>query len=191
MASFAPTLYSILGTATLLVHLLLVIGVVWFFLARDSFPKVVLELLRTYGLWLAFAVAVACLFLSLLLAYGIGIPTCEYCWWQRIAMYGVIPVLGVAAWRNDRDVWRYTLPLLSFGFVVALAHHYLQMRPGGFIPCPAQPGAVSCATRYVFEYGYITLPMFALTGFTLMIIFVMMARKKHDGRTVWNLFGLK
>ncbi len=54
---------------------------------------------------------------------------CELCWYQRIAMYPLAVVLGIAAVRRDLDVRRYALPLAG-GAPVDLA------RPG-----PAGPRA--------------------------------------------------
>jgi disulfide bond formation protein DsbB len=35
-------------------------------------------------------------------------PPCRLCWYQRIAMYPLVPILGIAAARRDREPYAGT-----------------------------------------------------------------------------------
>src|SRR3989304_345409 len=50
-----------------------------------------------------------------------GSPPCEYCWYQRIAMYPLVVILGVAMLRRDRGGHRYVLPLAIPGRLISLS----------------------------------------------------------------------
>ncbi|WP_276258176.1 disulfide bond formation protein B [Haloglomus litoreum] len=63
---------------------------------------------------------------SLWFSLGLGLVPCELCWYQRILMYPLVVVLGVAAVESRSGVWRTVLPLAVPGLVVAAYHSYLQ-----------------------------------------------------------------
>ena len=54
---------------------------------------------------------------------------CELCWYQRIAMYPLALMLGVAAWRDDLDIRRYAIPLASIGATISAWHVLVQRVP--------------------------------------------------------------
>jgi disulfide bond formation protein DsbB len=64
---------------------------------------------------------------SLYLSLGLGLAPCELCWYQRILMYPLAVVLGVAAAERRAGVWRTVLPLSVLGTGVAAYHSYLQV----------------------------------------------------------------
>src|SRR4051794_3718163 len=53
------------------------------------------------ALLLAFAVALVCTLGSLYLSEVAHFVPCKLCWYQRIAMYPLVPILGLAALRQD------------------------------------------------------------------------------------------
>lgn len=67
---------------------------------------------------------------SLYLSLGIGLTPCHLCWYQRILMYPLVIILGVAAYERRETVWRVALPLSIIGFSIASYHSYLQFSTG-------------------------------------------------------------
>jgi len=63
---------------------------------------------------------------SLWFSLGLGLVPCELCWYQRILMYPLVVVFGVAALEDRPGVWRSVLPLSLPGLAVAAYHSYLQ-----------------------------------------------------------------
>jgi disulfide bond formation protein DsbB len=80
-------------------------------------------------LWLAAGTLVATVATagSLWFSLGLGLVPCELCWYQRILMYPLVVVLGVATAERRPGVWRTTLPLSVFGGGIAAYHSILQM----------------------------------------------------------------
>ena len=110
---------------------------------------------------------------SLLLSEVAGYTPCTLCWYQRIAMYPLVIVVGVAAWRRDRQVWRTALPLSAVGVIIAVWHIVIERRPAlGGVCDPAAP----CAVRWVEEFGFLTLPTMALIGFAAIATLTLAAR---------------
>lgn len=64
---------------------------------------------------------------SLWFSLGVGLVPCTLCWYQRILMYPLVVVLGVAALENHNTVWRTVVPLSVLGGIIALYHSFLQM----------------------------------------------------------------
>jgi len=114
---------------------------------------------------------------SLLLSEVAGYLPCTLCWYQRIAMYPLVVILGVATWRRDRQVWRTAVPLAAIGLVIAGWHVAIERRPAlGGVCDPVAP----CSLRWVEEFGLLTLPMMAGTGFLAIIVLTLAARSSSD-----------
>lgn len=92
---------------------------------------------------------------------------CTLCWYQRILMYPLVLLLGVAAWRVDTGVVRYALPLSVLGALVAGYHVLDQKVPGFGFPGACRSG-VPCSAAYIDWLGFITIPVLSLTAFVLI-----------------------
>lgn len=63
---------------------------------------------------------------SLWFSLGLGLVPCDLCWYQRILMYPLVVVLGVAAIEARPEVWRTVIPLSVLGGMTAAYHSILQ-----------------------------------------------------------------
>ena len=138
--------------------------------------------LTKHGLMLAFVVALVCTCGSLFYSEIAGFTPCELCWFQRIFMYPEVILLGLAVWRKNTSIVDYVLSLSVVGGLISLYHNYIYYYNNGLnAHCLVAGQGVSCVKRYVFEFGYITIPMMALTGFAIIIVclvFVKMGSKR-------------
>lgn len=107
---------------------------------------------------------------SLWLSYGAGFTPCNLCWYQRIAAYPLVPILTVAAFFGDRLVRRYVLPLCGIGAAISVFHILVERFPwleeSDGLCDPNNP----CAIRWVEEFGFLTIPMMALSSFVLIAL---------------------
>jgi disulfide bond formation protein DsbB len=128
-----------------------------------------------YELWAAFAVAAVATGGSLFFSEVAHFVPCELCWFQRICMYPLSIVTLLAALAGDHRIARYLLPLPIVGAGVSVYH--LLVENGVVEQAQAcllsAPGG--CATKWVNEFGYMTIPTLALTGFVLLIGFLALA----------------
>lgn len=90
---------------------------------------------------------------------------CELCWYQRILMYPLVVVLGVAAYEGNTGVWKTGLPLSTLGAGVAAYHAYIQLSPDGAVTECAV--GVGCTSVY-WEVGLLTIPRLSLLAFLLV-----------------------
>jgi disulfide bond formation protein DsbB len=132
----------------------------------------------------ALAVPVVAMTGSLYFSQIVHMIPCELCWYQRIAMYPLVPILAVGAFRGEAGVWRYALPLPLIGILVSAYHVVIQYGPSG-VPQPCGTG-VSCATRYVSVFGFISIPLMAATAFLLLIALLLLVRHIESGSAEAN-----
>lgn len=120
----------------------------------------------------AFLVALIATSGSLFYSEIAGYEPCKLCWFQRIFMYPQVILLGLALWKKDYGIKFYGIVLSSIGAVIAGYHYLLQLGVAPALPCAAVGYSVACSQRFVLQFGYITIPMMALTAFLLIIIFL-------------------
>jgi len=133
------------------------------------------QLLWGYELWLAFAVAAVATGGSLFFSEVAHFVPCELCWYQRIAMYPLSITLLLAAIANDHHVARYLLPFPIVGASVAIYHllvenHVIEQTQACLLSAPG-----GCATKWIEEFGYITIPTLSLSAFVLLLAFLVLA----------------
>jgi disulfide bond formation protein DsbB len=164
-----------LGVAgQVLAALLLLVGILWVAGVRGP-GDAVRATLEGYELWLVFLVAAIATGGSLFLSEVAGFVPCELCWFQRICMYPLSIVALLAALANDRRVARYLLPLPIVGAGISVYHLLVEngVVEQGKACLLSAPGG--CATKWIEEFGYVTIPVLALTGFVLCFAFLLLA----------------
>jgi len=127
------------------------------------------KLLSKNGIRLSFIVALTAALGSLFYSNVAGFTPCELCWFQRIFMYPEVIILGLALLKKDEKIVDYALILAVIGWVISVYHNYIYFKGLSSTVCRI---GESCITPYVTEFGYITIPMMALTAFSLIIVFL-------------------
>ena len=169
------SLNSVLGLGTLALQISTLGGLALFCMREREEFRTLSRFLSRNGLLIATLLSGAGIFLTLWYSEVLNLPPCPLCWYQRIFLYPQMLLLGVAWWRSDSRIADYSILLSLFGFGFALYHHLLQTWLEGTLPCPAT--GVSCAQRIMFEFGYITYPMMAITLFVTLITIMLFVRE--------------
>lgn len=146
------------GTVVLLVGLLVII-------ASFLFPELATlsrfrRMLSEHASAVCFALAVGAMAGSLIYSDYLGYEPCILCWWQRIFIYPQVLLYGRALIKKDKSVFSYGALLSGFAFALALYNTYLQYGGSPLLNCGV--GTVSCTVRYVYTWGFITLPLMSL-----------------------------
>lgn len=118
-----------------------------------------------------FLLALSGMFGSLYFSEILKFPPCTLCWYQRICVYSLVAIFGVALWSNDKGYRKYSVPFVLVGLVLAIYHNLLYF---GLIAEPLVPctGTVSCSSKQLELFGFITIPLMALVSFILMLMFL-------------------
>jgi disulfide bond formation protein DsbB len=125
--------------------------------------------MKTYSLYLAWLVTLAGLIFSLVLSNIYHWPICHLCWYQRMCLYPLVVILGIACFREDTRISLYTLPLTIIGGLLALYQYLEQMIPG-FAPIDVCGSGPSCSDVHMKLLGFITLPFISMVGFVVISI---------------------
>ncbi|WP_347552681.1 disulfide oxidoreductase [Pseudalkalibacillus hwajinpoensis] len=133
-----------------------------------------------FGAWATSVLALAgSLYFSEVLRY----EPCELCWYQRILMYPLVIILGIAMVKKDVRQWLYVLPLSVIGASVSLYHYLLQKASFLAESAPAC-GRVPCTGEYINLFGFMTIPFLALLAFTiittLMVVLYRQLKKEES-----------
>lgn len=138
------------------------------------------ETLLGAELWMAWVVALVAVAGSLFFSEVANFLPCRLCWFQRIAMYPLVVILLVGALRRDARtgvLYAFTFPIA--GIVVALYHLYIEYNPEA--ESAACKAGASCATKWIDEFGYMTIPMLSLTAFIAIAVLLAMAWSRTRG----------
>jgi disulfide bond formation protein DsbB len=96
-----------------------------------------------------------------------GFVPCELCWYQRILMYPLVIVLGVAALRRDRAVWITAGVFVVLGAPLSL-YHWLVERVPAFEESSSCSAIAPCSAPWFEKLGFVTLAWMAMSAFLLI-----------------------
>lgn len=124
----------------------------------------------------AWVVALASVLGSLFFGEVMGLPPCSLCWYQRICMYPLVPLLATGIVLRDRNVTTYALPLALVGLGFAVYHNllYYGVIPERLSPCTQ---GVPCTSRQIELFGFITIPLLGLVSF-MVIVAALLAQRR-------------
>ncbi|MBS4210734.1 disulfide oxidoreductase [Bacillus sp. FJAT-50079] len=94
---------------------------------------------------------------------------CELCWYQRIFMYPIVLILGIAVVKKQYNAALYSAAFSGIGMFISLYHYAIQKLPAFAKSVPAC-GLVPCNGQYINWLGFITIPFLALVAFILIFI---------------------
>ncbi|MBW3110693.1 MULTISPECIES: disulfide oxidoreductase [Bacillaceae] len=127
-------------------------------------------------LFLAWASSLIATLGSLYFSEILKYEPCELCWYQRILMYPMVILLGVAYVRKDFQAALYSTILSGIGLIVSMYHYSIQKVSFLSESAPAC-GRVPCTGEYINLFGFVTIPFLALTGFIIIFISSVMVLK--------------
>ncbi|AJE45718.1 disulfide bond formation protein B [Celeribacter indicus] len=119
---------------------------------------------------LAFLIALTATLSALFIGEVLGQMPCTLCWYQRIAMFPLVAVLGMALWSDDPRGRLYALPLALIGLVIAGYHSglYAGLIAEPLVPC-TQNGP-SCTDRTGQSILGLPIPYLSLAAFAAIAI---------------------
>jgi len=127
-------------------------------------------------LYVAWITAVASMAGSLYFGEILGFTPCVLCWYQRIAMYPLVLIIGVGIVKKDRNFLNYALPLSIIGGAIAFYQNllYYNVIQERLIPCTF---GISCTTKYIQLLGFIDIPLLSLLSFILITVALLIHKK--------------
>ena len=147
---------------------------------RDAWASLT-DAISPNALALAWFVALLATAGSLYFSEVAGYEPCTLCWYQRIAMYPLVAILAIGAARRERAAAFHAGALAAVGGLIALYHTALEWIP------TLDTGACSATTPCTFVwfrvFGFVSLPMLALTAFALILVLLAIRIRHQDQRS--------
>ncbi len=141
-----------------------VAGLVFLFSKKES---AISKFVSKNILWLGVFVAGSSLVGSLIYSNVIGYAACTLCWYARILLYPQFAIFLLALMKKDRGIFDYVFLLSILGIIISGYHYFLvDLAHIELVTCDANN--VSCATRYVYEFGFVTIPFMSLSAFVFL-----------------------
>ncbi|WP_246333753.1 disulfide oxidoreductase [Thermoactinomyces mirandus] len=135
--------------------------------------------MKKYSLYFAWLISLVATSGSLFFSDVLDYTPCTLCWWQRIFMFPLVIVLGIAAYRDDRRIVPYVLPLSVLGTGVAFYQYLLQKIPP-LTQVSACEAGIPCDKEYINLFGFITFPFLSMIAFILIFVCLWVARKTAE-----------
>ena len=182
MNPLVPTVGKLLSLLTILGQVMVLIILISFFIYKKNKNKFyLLDILDKHALVFSFIIALVATLGSLFYSEIAGYEPCKLCWFQRIFMYPLVLLLGMAVWKNDNGISNYVIAMSTVGAFVAGYHYLLQIGAApALVPCSTVGYSVSCVEKFVMNFGYITIPLMSLTAFLLIFLFLRPDRVSAD-----------
>lgn len=96
---------------------------------------------------------------------------CTLCWYQRIAMYPLVFILGIATWKNDAQIRPYALSLSLLGLFWS-SYHLSELWVPGLAPNVCK-GPIPCNVEYIPSFP---IPLQAGIAFLLISVALFLVR---------------
>lgn len=126
------------------------------------------------GLRLAWGMATIAMLGSLYYSEVAGFPPCEYCWYQRIAMYPLVVILGIAMVRRDYAIRRYVLALAVPGGIISMYHYAVERFPDLQVgECSLQ---IPCSQVWVWKFDLVSIAFMAFVCFAVIVTVLLLDR---------------
>jgi len=94
---------------------------------------------------------------SLYLSLGMGLLPCQLCWYQRILMYPIVPIIVYSIVR-DTQLFELTLFFSTIGISIASYHSYIQR-------VSVESACSNFCASILYQVGPFTIPNLALIAF--------------------------
>lgn len=131
-------------------------------------------------LFTAWAASVIAMFGSLFFSEIRQYEPCVLCWYQRILMYPMVIILGIAVVKKDYRISFYTMFMSAIGACISLYHYSLQ-KISFFADNAPACGRVPCTGQYINWFGFVTIPFLALIAFSIIFICSLLIWKQTKG----------
>lgn len=135
---------------------------------------------QEYLPYLAWIISLVATVGSLFFSEVMNLPPCVLCWYQRIAMYPLVLIIGVGIISRDSRMKSYALPLALTGLAISVYHNllYYGLIPESITPCTQ---GISCTSRQIELLGFITIPLMALTAFVGVSLCLLIYKTEKKG----------
>ncbi len=167
---------NILASVSSLLLFLLALVVLIAIETKGAYHEKVKVLVTKNIVWIGLLVSFGSMLLSLVYSNIIGYPPCSLCWYARILLYPQFVIFLMFFWKTNSKptLLNLSIVLSVIGLVITTYHSIITYVGESPLPCDA---TVSCTQRFVYEFGFMTIPLMACLSFVALLICTFYAKK--------------
>ncbi len=131
--------------------------------------------MKYYSLYFAWLIACVGTMGSLIFSEAMHLEPCHLCWYQRVCMFPLSLILGIATYRNFNGIALYVIPLTVIGFL--LAAYQIILQETGLNPIEMCGAGPSCSEKPDIGLGPVTISALSALAFLMMMILLAVSSK--------------
>jgi disulfide bond formation protein DsbB len=130
-------------------------------------------------LFIAWFFALFATLLSLYSSEVLKMSVCTLCWYQRVCLYPLVWILGVACFRGDGCIIPSVIwsPILAAVFGM---YQYLEQMIPGFAPIKLCSAGADCSVIHIQVFGFITFPLLTVIIGVLITASLLLAKHYYS-----------
>ena len=97
---------------------------------------------------------------SLYLSEVKDLEPCKYCWFERIFLFPLVFIFFIGWIKRNSFGIVISIPFIISGMILTLYHYWIQL-----FPPDETCDVVSCSSPYIWELGFISIPLMAFFNF--------------------------
>jgi len=102
---------------------------------------------------------------SLYLSEIKDLEPCKYCWFERIFLFPLVIIFFISWLKKDGLGILISIPFITIGMILSLYHYSIQLFPSN-----ETCDIVNCASPYIWELGFISIPLMAFFNFFGLVL---------------------
>ena len=136
--------------------------------------------MKKYSLFFAWVVTLIATLGSLYAGEVLQWAPCSLCWYQRVCLFPMAIILGMATYRRDDAIALYLIPQTIIGLLFAI-YQYIYPYILPYVSAPKLCTLdIDCSYNYFEFFGFITLPLLSALSFVLILLFLMKSIKNKN-----------
>jgi disulfide bond formation protein DsbB len=175
MIEYIDIINKVLSLGTIILQIF-TLGILLNLIIFKNFRNKISLFIKKYTFHMGFLASFGAVLMSLFYSEIIGYPPCELCWIQRIFLYPQMILFGMELIKKERSIIDFSIVFSILGSITSIYHIYLESGGSSFLSCSSATSSgnqISCAIRYIYEFGYVTIPVMALSlSLFLLVILV-------------------
>ncbi|NGX34665.1 MAG: Disulfide bond formation protein C [Candidatus Anoxychlamydiales bacterium] len=129
--------------------------------------------IKRHSLYFAWMIALIATIGSLYASQILNIKPCVFCWYQRVFMFPLAIILGVAAYKKDKKIFSYVIALPIIGAMIAFVQTIFSYLNITSLVC-----GLDCSGSGQKLFGFLDMSIASFFAFSGIVFFLIVAKKK-------------
>ncbi|NGX62791.1 MAG: Disulfide bond formation protein C [Candidatus Anoxychlamydiales bacterium] len=132
-----------------------------------------ISFVKRYSIYFAWCIALIATIGSLYVSNILNMKPCVFCWYQRIFMFPLAIILGIAVYKKNRKIGSYVIALPILGGVIAFTQSIFSYFNIASLVC-----GFDCLEKTSKLFGFFDMSIASFFAFGAITFFLIFANKK-------------